>query len=93
MKPKAIKLSRLSLSDLLKHQYPKANGINANVKLKLNVLSASTIHPSASSIHMVESSKPPPYPREYSSTRAAIALLPVLPVMVYRLEHQVIPAG
>ena len=57
MNPKAIKLSRLSRSDMLKHQHPKANGINANVKLKLNVLSASTIHPSASSIHMVESSQ------------------------------------
>jgi hypothetical protein len=42
---------------MLKHQHPKANGINANVKLKLNVLSASTMHPSANSIHMVESSQ------------------------------------
>ena len=52
MKAKAMKVSRLSRLDLLKHQIPIANGISANVKLMLNTLSASTMHPIASSNHI-----------------------------------------
>ena len=54
MKAKAMKVSRLSRLDLLKHQIPIANGISANVKLMLNALSASTMHPIASNSHMIE---------------------------------------
>ena len=54
MKANAIKLSRLSRFDLLKHQIPIANGSSANVKLTLNTLSANTILPIASSSHMID---------------------------------------
>lgn len=53
MKVKAMKLSRLSRLDLLKHQTPIAIGINARVKLTLNAFSATTIIIRANSIHMV----------------------------------------
>lgn len=52
MKVKDMKVSRLSRLDLLKHQIPIANGISANVKLKLNVLSDTTIMINANSIHI-----------------------------------------
>ena len=54
MKANAMKLSRLSRFDLLKHQIPIANGSSANVKLMLNTLSANTILPIASSSHMID---------------------------------------
>lgn len=54
MKANAMKLSRLSRFDLLKHQIPIANGSSANVKLTLNTLSANTILPIASSSHMID---------------------------------------
>jgi hypothetical protein len=49
----AMKVSRSSRLDLLKHQHPAAKGISARVKLMLNALSATTIIISANSIHMV----------------------------------------
>jgi len=55
IKVTAMNVSKLSRLDLLKHQIPNANGINANVKLTLKALSANTINTSASSIHMVKS--------------------------------------
>ncbi|MNI88309.1 hypothetical protein D3C73_1455970 [compost metagenome] len=54
MNANAMKLSRLSRFDLLKHQTPIANGSSANVKLTLNTLSANTILPIASSSHMID---------------------------------------
>lgn len=56
MNVNAMKLSKLSRLDLLKHQNPIAAGISANVKLKLNAFSASTMHPIASNSHMVKTS-------------------------------------
>ncbi|WP_447824490.1 hypothetical protein [Aeromonas salmonicida] len=77
MNAKAMKFSRLSLSDLLKHQHPIAAGINASVKLKLNALSASTMHPIASNSHIAKTSlkKASFYSRHRSLTRAAIPSL------------------
>ncbi|WP_193859318.1 hypothetical protein [Aeromonas veronii] len=49
----AMKVSRLSLLDLLKHGHPAANDFNARVTLKLNTLSTTTIINKANSIRMV----------------------------------------
>src|SRR5690606_37664246 len=91
----AMNVSRLARVDWLKPQQPMANGISANIKLKLSAFRPSTLITIVKTIHMVTPSRvqAPAYPHIRASARAAIELLRVLYVSANGLINQVIAAG